>query len=197
MVHLGKWDDILNLPIPGESLKYPRAIWHYARGMAYAAKNDLASAGKELENVRNYVADESLKSFRIWDVNSAHEIISIAALILEAEIAQFKKQYELSAALLRKAIAVEDGLMYQEPPDWFFSTRHSLGHVLVQAGRYAEAGEVYREDLVTYPENGWALIGLYNSLKGQGKAAEAELARKRFEKAWQWADTKINSSRVY
>jgi tetratricopeptide (TPR) repeat protein len=197
MVHLGKWDDILNLPIPGESLKYPRAIWHYARGMAYAAKNDLASAGKELENVRNYVADESLKSFRIWDVNSAHEIISIAAFILEAEIAQFKKQYDLSAALLRKAIAIEDGLMYQEPPDWFFSTRHSLGHVLVQAGRFAEAEQVYLEDLVTYPENGWALIGLYNSLKGQGKVADAGLARKRFDKAWQWADTKINSSRVY
>jgi tetratricopeptide (TPR) repeat protein len=197
MVHLAKWNDILNLPIPGESLKYPRAIWHYARGMAYAAKNDLENAGRELAAIKKYTDDESLKSFRIWDVNSAHEVIGIASLILEAEIALFKKQYDQSISLLQKAVSIEDGLMYQEPPDWFFSVRHSLGHVLVKAGRFAEAEKVYQEDLKTYPENGWALIGLYNSLTGQEKTAEAEKVKKRFENAWQWADTKINSSRVY
>jgi tetratricopeptide (TPR) repeat protein len=197
MVHLGKWNDILNLPMPGESLKYPRAIWHYARGMAYAAKNDLENAGSELASVKKYLEDESLKSFRIWDLNSAHEVINIAALILEAEIAMFKKQYDQSVTLLQKAVVIEDGLMYQEPPDWFFSTRHSLGHVLLQAGRYAEAEKVYLDDMKTYPENGWALIGLYNSFKGQGKTSDADAVKKRFDQAWQWSDIKINSSRAY
>ena len=87
--------------------------------------------------------------------------------------------------------------MYQEPPDWYFSVRHSLGHVLVQAKRFTDAEQVYREDLVTFPENGWALMGLYNSLKGQGKAAEAAKVKKQFDEAWQWADININSSRVF
>jgi tetratricopeptide (TPR) repeat protein len=197
MVHMAKWNDILNLPIPGESLKYPRAIWHYARGMAYAAKNDLDNAARELAAIKKYTEDESLKSFRIWDVNSAHEIISIAALVLESEIASFKKQYDQSVALLQKAVGIEDGLMYQEPPDWFFSVRQSLGHVLVQAGRFAEAEKIYHEDMRTYPENGWALMGLYNALKGQGKTAEADQVKKRFDNAWQYADVKINSSRLH
>jgi tetratricopeptide (TPR) repeat protein len=197
MVHMAKWNDILNLPMPGEPLKYPRAIWHYARGMAYAAKNDLAGAARELEPLKKFAADESLKSFRIWDVNSAGEIINIAALTLESEIALFKKQYGQSVALLQKAVAIEGGLMYQEPPDWFFSVRHSLGHALVQAGKFADAEKIYREDLTTYPENGWALIGLYNALKGQGKTAEAGQVKKRFDNAWQWADVKINSSRLH
>jgi tetratricopeptide (TPR) repeat protein len=164
--------------------------------MAYTAKNDDDAAVKELEQLQGYLSDESLKSFRIWDVNSVHEIISIAALILEAEILQHKKQYDPAITLLQKATAMEDGLMYQEPPDWFFSTRHSLGHVLVQAGRFAEAEQVYRDDLRTYPENGWALIGLYNALNGQSKTADAVLVKKRFDKAWQWADIKIVSSRL-
>jgi tetratricopeptide (TPR) repeat protein len=197
MVHMAKWDDILKLPIPGESLKYPRAIWHYARGMAYVAKKDEASAAKELAAVKKYLEDESLKEFRIWDVNSTHEIISIAALTLEAELKAFRKQYDEATELLKKAVAIEDGLMYQEPPDWFFSVRHTLGHVLVQAGRYEEAEKIYREDLTTYPENGWALIGLYNALKGQSKTAEAAEVKKRFDKAWKWADVKIESSRIY
>jgi tetratricopeptide (TPR) repeat protein len=197
MVHTAKWDDIMKLPVPGESLKYPRAIWHYARGMAFAAKNDLENAARELAAIQKYTEDESLKSFRIWDVNSAHEIISIAALVLEAEIALFKKQFDQSVALLQKAVSIEDGLMYQEPPDWFFSVRHSLGHVLVQAGRFAEAEKVYYDDMKTYPENGWALIGLYNSLKGQGKTTEADQVKKRFDKSWQWSDIKINSSRLH
>jgi tetratricopeptide (TPR) repeat protein len=197
MVHMGKWNDILSLPMPGESLKYPRAIWHYARGMAYAAKNDLENSARELEAIKKFTEDESLKSFRIWDVNSANEVINIAALTLEGEIALCKKQYEQSVASLQKAISIEDGLMYQEPPDWFFSVRHSLGHALVQAGRFAEAEKIYHEDLQTYPENGWALIGLCNALKGQGKTTEAARVKKRFDNAWQWADVKINSSRLH
>ncbi|HEX6334884.1 MAG TPA: hypothetical protein VFZ78_11700, partial [Flavisolibacter sp.] len=195
MVHMAQWDDLLREPEP--QWKYPRAVWHYARGMAFTAKRDFENANKELAFVKAAVADESLKSQLIWETNSAHELVRIADLVLGAELAAAKQEYETAASLLRAAVAIEDGLMYQEPPDWFFSVRHSLGHVLVQAGRFQEAEQVYREDLVTYPENGWALIGLYNSLKGQEREVEAKEVKGRFNKAWQWADIKITSSRLY
>ena len=60
MVQMGKWDDILNQPPPGESLKYPVAIWHYARGMAFGAKGKLKEAETELEALKKIAADESL-----------------------------------------------------------------------------------------------------------------------------------------
>ncbi|HYF32829.1 MAG TPA: tetratricopeptide repeat protein [Chitinophagaceae bacterium] len=196
MVHMGKWDDIMALPMPGESLRYPRAVWHYARGMAQVAKGNLQAAAKELEGIKPIAADESLKTMLIWDINSAADLVQIAYKILTAEIAAARQQYGQSISLLKEAVYIEDKLTYQEPPDWFFSVRHSLGHVLVKAGRFAEAQQVYEQDLRTYPENGWALMGLYNSLIGQQKTAEAEAVQKRFNTAWQYADISITSSRI-
>jgi tetratricopeptide (TPR) repeat protein len=150
-----------------------------------------------LDAVKNFLHDGSLKSMLIWDMNTAHDLVSIAALILEGEIYANKKQIEEAAILFRKAIAIEDNLSYTEPPDWFFSTRLTLGHWLIEARDYASAETVYREDLETFRENGWALIGLYNSLKGQQKNKEAEQVKRRFEKAWSHADISITSSRKF
>jgi tetratricopeptide (TPR) repeat protein len=197
LVHVGKWDDILAIPMPGESLKYPRAIWHYARGMAFTAKGNLEAAKAELALLQQYAADESMRPFLVWETNSALYLNTIASLTLESEILTAQQKYEPAIALLKKAVAIEDQLNYQEPPDWFFSVRHSLGHVLVQSKQYAAAQKIYEEDLVALPENGWALMGLYNSLTGQQKTAEAAAVKQRFEKAWQWADMTISSSRKY
>ena len=197
LVHLGKWDDILLLAAPGESLKYPRAIWHYARGVAFTAKGKLLEAQQELKALQAYATDESLRSHLVWETNSALDLITIAALTLEGEVLANVQQYKQATALLRKAVAIEDKLNYQEPPDWFFSVRHTLGDVLLQAQQFAEAEKVYREDLMTLPENGWGLMRLYNSLLGQQKATEAVAVKQRFDKAWQWADIAISSSRKY
>lgn len=197
LVHSGQWDGIMALPAPGTSLKYPRAIWHYARGMALTAKGRLHQAQQELKSLQAYAADESLRTHLIWETNSALDLITIAALTLEGEILANGQQYQPAIALLTKAVALEDKLNYQEPPDWFFSVRHTLGHVLLQAQQFAEAEKVYQEDLMHLPENGWGLMGLYKSLQGQHKAAAAAAVKERFDKAWQWADIMITSSRKY
>lgn len=197
LVHLGEWDQILSIPVPGESLQYPRAIWHYARGMAFAAKGDKTAAQQELTSLQGYAADSTLRSLLVWETNSSLDLINIAALTLQAELLAHDQQYTQAIELLGAAAGIEDQLSYQEPPDWFFSVRHSLGHVLVQAKRFAEAERVYLKDLTTFPENGWALRGLYSSLIGQQKHQEAETVRQRFEKAWQWADIRITASRKY
>jgi tetratricopeptide (TPR) repeat protein len=196
MVHLGKWDDILQLKHPGENLKYPAAIWHYARGMAQAAKGNLQAAGIELAAIKTFAVDESMKSMLIWDMNSAHDLVNIAANVLEGEILYYKKQIAEGREKFYKAIAIEDQLLYTEPPDWFFSVRHTLGHWLVATGQYKEAEKVYRDDLLTFKENGWALMGLYNSLKGQERNGEAMEVKKRFDKAWMYADVEITTSRI-
>ena len=195
LVHLGKWDEILQLRHPGEHLKYPAAIWHYARGMAKSAKGDKAGASIELEALKNFIQDESLKTMLIWDMNSAYDLASIAGHVLEGEMLSYNKEYKAAHEHFYKAIAIEDKLAYTEPPDWFFSVRHTLGHWLLESGSYADAEKIYREDLETFRENGWALMGLYKSLQGQGKTEEAVTVKRRFEKAWQHADIMISSSR--
>ena len=64
----------------------------------------------------------------------------------------------------------------------------------MQAGRYGEAEQVYREDLARLPENGWSLFGLARSLELQKKSDEAAMIEARFQKVWSKADMHITSS---
>jgi tetratricopeptide (TPR) repeat protein len=196
LVQLGQWKEILQLPSPSDSLLYPKAIWHYARGMAFSAKGEKAKAKKELQSLEKISTDESLKQ-KMWEMNTVADLVQIALYTLRGEMLGAAKQYDQAFIALQRAVAIEDQLLYMEPPDWFFSIRLTLGHWLVQAGRFRDAERVYREDLVTFPENGWALKGLYNSLKGQRRSKEAAEVQQRFDKAWQWADIRLSSSRVY
>ncbi len=82
----------------------------------------------------------------------------------------------------------EDQLAYDEPADWFFPTRHLLGAVLIKAGKAADPEVVYRDDLARHPNNGWALHGLAQSLKAQGRNADASAAQQRLDTAWKYAD---------
>jgi tetratricopeptide (TPR) repeat protein len=196
LTQLGKWDDVLTLQQPDTALIYPLAIWHYARGMAFSGKNDAANAVKELEAIARISKDPRLTSFLIWGVNSAGQLTRIATNVLAGQIKAKNGSFDEAITLLGQARDTEDSLMYQEPPDWFFSTRHTLGHILLQAKKFEDAEKVYLQDMITYPENGWALMGLYQSLMGQGKIREAKLVKTRFDKAWKWSDLLISSSRI-
>jgi hypothetical protein len=90
---------------------------------------------------------------------------------------------------------LEDQLRYYEPPLWHIPVRHSLGAVLLQAGRPAEAEQVYRADLQQHPHNGWALYGLKQSLDAQQKRMEAGVVDQEFRHAWARADVQLPASR--
>ena len=116
--------------------------------------------------------------------NSLQDMTVIAVSILSGEVAAMKGDIDAATEFLEQAVAIEDGLIYSEPRDWPQPARHSLGAVLLQAGKPAEAERVYNADLGVHRENGWSLYGLSKSLEQQGKAAAAAAARMRFEKAW-------------
>jgi hypothetical protein len=70
-----------------------------------------------------------------------------------------------------------------------------LGAVLIEAGYPEEAEVVYWADLRDYPDNGYALFGLEQSLRVQGKDDQAEIVGERFERAWGRADVQLTTSR--
>lgn len=193
-VKFALWDTILSLPAPPKDLVYPNAIWLYAKGMAHAGKNNIENAQKNSDELSLLARDTILQHLTIWNINTTADIVQIAAKVLAAEIAAKKNELDKSVSLLNEAVAIEDHLNYNEPPDWFFSVRHYLGPVLLKAGKYKEAEKVYRSDLEKWRKNGWALIGLYNALKMQNKDAEALQVKSGFDEAWQYADVKITSS---
>lgn len=188
------WDDILSIPLQEDGLIYTAAILHYARGMAYLGRDSIGKAEHELDRLKKLSQHPDLKEITIWDINSTYDIVQIAVNVLSAEVYHKQKQYKNAIALFYSAISIEDDLNYNEPPDWFFSVRHHLGQVLLEEGKYTEAENIYLQDLKTYPENGWALIGLYTALQKQQRMKESEVVKDRFDKAWQYADIKISSS---
>ena len=126
--------------------------------------------------------------------NPAEGIVATAAPMLEGEILVREGKLDEGIAKLREAVKAEDVLKYDEPPGWILPIRHSLGATLMKEKRYAEAEQVYREDLTRLPENGWSLFGLAQSLRRQSKPDEAVALETRFQKIWANADMAINSS---
>lgn len=194
MVKFAMWDKILAEPQPDASLLYPEAVWCYARGMAYANKGDFAKANAELARIEKIEKEPSVQEMTVWDINNIIELVTIAKLVLAGEIAFQEGKFDLAVKNFQEAVALEDQLNYNEPPDWFFSVRHLLGAALLENNQLAEAEKVYRQDLKELKHNGWALMGLYQSLKKQGKEKEAAVIKMQFKEAWQFADVQLNSS---
>ena len=195
-VRFGRWEEIVAEPNPAPDLPYVTAIWHYAQGMAAVRQSRLDDAGAHLAALRPLAADPLMDELMVWDRYPLAQAARIADRTLTADIAAAGGDHEAAVAALREAVAIEDGIPYDEPPGWHAPVRHSLGAVLLQAGRAAEAEQVYREDLRRNPDNGWALFGLAQSLQAQGRAAEAETARSSFSAAWGNADIELAASRL-
>jgi tetratricopeptide (TPR) repeat protein len=193
MVRFGKWDDVLKYPQPPNKLLLANAAWHFGRGVALVRIGKTDEAELELTAIKKLAADPALKDSKMG-FNDGATIITIAQDGLAGEIASSHKQYEVAVASLGKAVAAQDSLHYNEPEDWYFPMRHMFGAVLLEAGRPADAEQVYRKDLEQHPHNGWSLYGLAESLRAQGKDDEAEKAEAQFSMAWAWADVKIASS---
>lgn len=195
-VRFGKWDRILSLDEPAEDLIYPRAVYHYARGMAYTRQGHQQAARTELERLDELRSDPSLKWVTVWGINNSRHILEIASYSLAGEIAATDGHFEVAIESLDRAAEREDALNYNEPPSWYYPTRQALGAILLQADQPERAGQVYRQDLQEFPENGWSLFGLMKALRRQGHEQEAENIQRRFLNAWQHADLVLTDSRL-
>lgn len=197
LVRFGRWDEILNLPPPRVSSLYPRGVRHYARGMAFIRKGDLAAATAEIESVRAIARDPKLIEVpSTMSANLADALLRIAVEVLDGELAATQRDYDAAIAHLDRAVRYQDALAYNEPADWHQPVRHLLGAALLKAGRAAEAEVVYWEDLRRNPRNGWSLFGLAQALHAQGKSDAAKLVEADFKKAWKDADVTLTASRM-
>lgn len=187
LVTFGRWKEILAEPLPGDSIPFFSAMSWYARGVAHAALGDGAAALRDLERVRALSS-----AYPTGDYATA---LKIAVKALEGEIALRGSRPKEAVEHFRAAAWLEDGLMYTEPPTWYYPIRQSLGMALLAAGKAAEAERVYREDLERFPRNGWSLFGLARSLERQQKKVEADRVWAQFRAAWKDADVKLTGSR--
>jgi tetratricopeptide (TPR) repeat protein len=195
MVRFGRWDEILAEPAPPRDLLYPVGTWRYARAMAYARTGRPDRAEEELADLRGIREETSRSVRKVWGLNATSGLLGVAVTVVEGEIAAARGRYGEAVRRLEEGVERESALVYDEPPPWHLPVRHVLGAVLLEAERPADAEMVYREALERFPENGWCLFGLAESLEAQGKTREANEVRKRFGDAWRAADVELPASR--
>ncbi len=189
----GKWSDILKAPQPAAEYPVDQAMWHYARGLAFAATDKAFEASSELSALEKLASSDAVKSLdNPYFPGSG--ILNVARAVLAGKIAACLNDSSNAISHLRRAVELEGELPYMEPPFWYYSVRESLGAALLKFGKFPEAEQVFSDDLKHLPENGWGLFGLEQSLRAQGKNAEADDAGKRFRKAWRYSDVKLDLS---
>lgn len=188
LLRFGKWEEILAEPEPESWRLFSRAEWHFARSVALSARRKPEEARHELK-LMDEVSDEVTEEWLMGN-NPAREVLAVARTMAAGELAFQEGETERAFQLLRDAVALEEGLSYDEPPGWMQPVRHALGALLLADKRHAEAEAVYRADLKRHPNNAWSLLGLQQSLGLQGKVKEADDLNTEVQQAWARADVK-------
>jgi tetratricopeptide (TPR) repeat protein len=190
MVRFHRWDELVKSLEPNRKLTLTNALWHAAQGQARAAMADIKRA--ELERATLASAIARMPADAPFGFNSARTILNLAAAALDARISSAKDDRKAAIECWKKAVEIQDGLNYDEPPDWYYPVRESLGGALFLDGQYEEAENVFRADLARNPRNGRSLFGLQQSLNAQNKKADAEWVEQAFEAAWKNADVELH-----
>jgi hypothetical protein len=172
---------------PGSKNSVGMALWHHARGMAFAGKGQSREAAQEraeFEKLRSTL-DRSMP----WDTYSKlGDVMDLASTVLEARL---EPSPAAAVPKWKRAVAIQDGLAYSEPPTWYYPVRESLGASLLLAGDAPRAEAVFREGLRRSPNNGRMLFGLLESLKAQNKTDAVAWIQQQFDAAWKGADIEL------
>jgi tetratricopeptide (TPR) repeat protein len=181
LLRFGKWSDALKVPDPAVG-PLSTSLWHFARGSAFAKLGDADGAERELEmfeQTRAAVPDDPG-----FFQNSEKAVVEVAGHVLAGRVAEARGDRAAAISHYRDAVAAQDRLTYDEPPDWYYPVRETLGAALLADAKYAEAADVFRDDLKQNPHNPRSLRGLSTALKRAGRTADARKAERQFRAAW-------------
>ena len=176
-------ETILALPDPGDAIPYVKAIWHYARGVAYAARHDFSAATGEANAIE---AIERSADFTLLNASGipAQDVLKLARTVLLGRVAQAQGDFNAAIGQFEQAASIQDALAYTEPPYWYYPLRQSLAAALLQAGRLTEAEDQFLLALKRAPANGWSYFGLTQLYKQRGDAAAADKAEADLTRTW-------------
>jgi tetratricopeptide (TPR) repeat protein len=202
LIRFGRWREIIMAALPNDPALYAMttAMQRYAKAVAHAASGDVVAAEREQAAFR--VAQRAVPPTRSIGSTPCTAILEVADAMLEGELAYRERAHEEAFAALRRAVALEDALPYDEPWGWMQPTRHALGALLLEQGQVAEAEAVYRVDLGLdpriprgrwHPDNLWSLHGLHECLTARGDPA-AGIVEQRLRMALARADVSVGAS---
>ncbi len=202
-IRFGKWQEIIDAPMPDDPELFivTTALWHYAKGVAYAATGDCDRGAMQQKWFLE--AWEKVPERRLIFNNESRDMLKVPDAMLSGELEYRRENYDAAFAHLRRAVELYDTLNYTEPWAWMQPPRHALGALLLEQGHVDEAARVYRADLglddslvrpSQHPGNIWSLRGYAECCKRLGKHEEAAAIEQQVVAAQAVADVAVSSS---
>ncbi len=191
LARFGRWEEVLKVAQPPATNDFliDRAMWHFTRGLAFAAQAQAGRAEAEYAAMVTLIDSEEAKQLNN-PAFPATDTLAVAKHWLAGKVAEVKGDRPAAIEQLQRAVEAEDALPYMEPAYWPIPVRPTLGAALLKAGKAGEAELVFRQDVQRWPRNGWGLLGLEQSLRAQGKTDSADIVQREFAAAWERADVK-------
>jgi tetratricopeptide (TPR) repeat protein len=189
-VRFNQWDAILAKPEPPKQLPATHIMWRYARTQALVERGEKENAAAEHALFAKEVAAIPADA-RMGQFNSSNDLLNLASQVLDARLAMARGSRDQAMFHWQKAVELQDALRYNEPPEWYYPVRESLGAALLAAGKPADAEQVFREDLKRNPRNPRSLFGLERSRRAQNRDADAAWVQSQFQSALKNADTTL------
>ncbi len=188
-------DTILALPDPPGAPPYVKAMWHYARGVAFAAKKDVAGARTEADAIQRIAGETDWSVHDAWAI-PARSVLDVAQDVVRARAAQAEGDQNAAIDLWKKAADTQDTIPYMEPPFWYYPVRQSLGAALIKSGRPEEAQKEFNAALEDARSSAWALYGLEQAAKAKGDAAAQSAAADALAKSWRGSPDMLSLERL-
>lgn len=203
MVRFGRWEDIIaqDLPTDRDLYSATTAMTLYAQTVAHSALGNVAEA--EATRAEFLAAKAAVPETRRVHNNSVVDLLEVAEAMADGELAYRKGDHDDAFDHLRRAVHLEDHLLYDEPWGWMQPTRHALGALLLEQERFEEAEAVYRADLGLddtigrsrqHPNNLWALHGLLECLRQRGEKVESVVVSRQLDLALARSEVEIKAS---
>jgi tetratricopeptide (TPR) repeat protein len=203
LVRFGKWQEIIQQELPEDQALYASttAMMLYAKSVAHSAMGNVADA--EREKAAFLVAKAKVPETRRIHNNLVVDVLEIAEAMLDGELEYRRGNHEVAFDHLRRSVALDDSLAYDEPWGWMQPARHALGALLMEQNQFEEAEAVYRADLglddtlnraCQHPNNLWSLHGLHECLTRRGETVESRLIKQQLDQALARAEVKVHAS---
>src|SRR5204862_5394725 len=123
-----KWSDVIKAPMATAG-PMSATLTHFARGVAFAQLGDIPAAEREqqaFEAARKTLGDDN-GLFQ----NPPKAIARVAAGLIDGRIAEAQGDRAKALRAYERAVEAQDALDYDEPADWFYPVRETLGAALI------------------------------------------------------------------
>ncbi|MEP6873955.1 MAG: hypothetical protein ABI887_06285, partial [Burkholderiales bacterium] len=192
LLRLERWNEVLAEPLPGGDKGIAVVLGHYAQGVALARTGQSARAAEALARLEpataKVVGEHASKGY----VDKMMRGMALVAQErLRAEVALAERRGDEALAHQTKAVELGKDIEETEPPMMAADTRLALGDMQLRTSRPADAERSFRTDLANRPKSGWALRGLAQALRAQGRGSEADAVRAELRRDWSVADARL------